>query len=88
MLCPHTSMDNCDCRKPKIALGMEAIRKFGCNKENSIMIGDQETDIEFGQRLGFRTVKLSKKKDNSRADLVCENWQIIFESIVGLKELK
>ncbi len=43
--CPHQDSDNCDCRKPKSGMILEAIKKFGIDVNKSIMIGDKERDI-------------------------------------------
>lgn len=52
--CPHTPEENCDCRKPKIGLGLRAIEKYGIDASASYMIGDHEKDMEFADNLGCR----------------------------------
>jgi len=58
LICPHTPDDNCDCRKPKTLLGEKAKSDFGINTEKSYYVGDQESDMEFGKKLGFKVVQL------------------------------
>ncbi len=54
--CPHDKQQ-CNCRKPLPGLFMQAADKFPeITAERSIMIGDSLSDIEFGRRLGMRTV--------------------------------
>lgn len=52
--CPHTPEENCDCRKPKIGLGLRAVEKYDIDVSGSYMIGDHDKDIEFARRLGCR----------------------------------
>ena len=56
--CPHSPDELCACRKPEIELGVKAIKNFNIDSTKSYMIGDMETDIEFGKALKFNTVKL------------------------------
>lgn len=57
--CPHTPEDHCSCRKPEIGMGIQAIMKYGINPHRSFMVGDHDKDIEFGKRLGCRSIKVS-----------------------------
>ena len=61
--CPHTPDENCKCRKPEIELGKVAISEFNIDVERSFYIGDQETDMEFAQRLGLKPILINQ--DNS-----------------------
>lgn len=58
--CPHLPEDECKCRKPEIGMGVEAIRKHNINTVASFMIGDSEKDMEFGKRLGCRSLQITK----------------------------
>ena len=51
--CPHTDSDQCDCRKPKPGLFLQAIDKFDVDCDNSWMIGDSERDIEAAVKAGI-----------------------------------
>jgi len=59
--CPHHPIDKCNCRKPKIQLGIDAINKHQINVAKSYMIGDMETDIQFGNSLKLKTGKIGLK---------------------------
>jgi D-glycero-D-manno-heptose 1,7-bisphosphate phosphatase len=61
--CPHSPINNCDCRKPGTALGVRAISEYRINVEKSYMIGDMDSDIEFGNSLNLTTIKINT--DNS-----------------------
>ena len=44
--CPHTSDENCNCRKPKIGMIQQSLNDFDIDLENSWLIGDKKSDIE------------------------------------------
>ena len=56
--CPHTQQENCNCRKPKTGLFEKAIRDFSINIKHSWLIGDEETDIIAGKKIGCNTIKI------------------------------
>lgn len=46
-ICPHRNEDNCNCRKPKPGLIIEAIKKWNIDEiDESFLIGDKLIDIE------------------------------------------
>lgn len=54
--CPHDK-NACTCRKPLPGMFEQALERFpDLSPESSIMIGDSLSDIEFGKRLGIRTI--------------------------------
>src|SRR5580765_8378675 len=54
--CYHDSADNCDCRKPKPGLLMEAARRWQFDLKQSIMIGDRWSDVAAGQAAGCLSI--------------------------------
>ena len=52
--CPHTSSDDCECRKPKPGMLMRAAEELGIDLEKSWMVGDTVTDLEAGWSAGAR----------------------------------
>ena len=58
--CPHTPEDHCSCRKPEVGMGLAAIAKHGIDPAKSFMVGDHEKDMEFGRRLGCRSIQVSE----------------------------
>ena len=63
--CPHhpnatleTYRQDCDCRKPKPGLIIQAAEAYSIDLSQSFMIGDRITDIIAGQRAGCRTILL------------------------------
>lgn len=51
--CPHTDSDDCECRKPKPGLFLQAIDKYDVDCDNSWMLGDSERDIEAAVAAGI-----------------------------------
>jgi histidinol-phosphate phosphatase family protein len=58
LICPHIPEDNCECRKPRIMLGTRAEIEFGVDLRKSFVIGDQESDMQFGKNLGCKVVQV------------------------------
>jgi D-glycero-D-manno-heptose 1,7-bisphosphate phosphatase len=65
--CPHGN-DECECRKPKPGMLLDAANQHGIDLSESWMIGDNETDIEAGSSAGCRTVRVSPDRPDTRAD--------------------
>lgn len=53
---------DCDCRKPKAGLFLQAAKDFNIDLSQSIMIGDSERDVEAGKNAGCK--KSIRIKDN------------------------
>ena len=47
----------CDCRKPKPGMLLEAAKKYNIDLTQSFMVGDDERDMEAGKRAGCKCVK-------------------------------
>ena len=57
--CPHLAAENCNCRKPNPGMIQQAIIDFPEIKvEDSYLIGDSDTDILAGNKMGLITVKV------------------------------
>ncbi len=61
--CPHYPNSKieeyaiaCDCRKPKTGMISQAQEKFDIDLENSYMIGDHYTDLEFASNAGIKSI--------------------------------
>ena len=44
--CPHSPDTNCECRKPKIGMIIQALNDFEIDLTNSWLIGDKQSDIQ------------------------------------------
>jgi len=55
-VCYHDDGEQCQCRKPKAGLLMEAMAEHGLDLARSYMVGDRWRDIDAGATAGCRTV--------------------------------
>jgi len=55
-VCYHDDSDNCNCRKPKPGLILQAMEKYGLDTSHSWMVGDRWKDIAAGQAAGLKTI--------------------------------
>jgi len=51
--CPHAPESNCECRKPKPGMLLEAIKKYNIDVDRAWMLGDNETDIIAANNAGI-----------------------------------
>jgi D-glycero-D-manno-heptose 1,7-bisphosphate phosphatase len=73
--CPHhESIDGvCDCRKPEPGMFLEAKKEYDLDMANSVMIGDNERDIEAAQRAGVgMNILLSTDASQSNANRIIQ----------------
>jgi D-glycero-D-manno-heptose 1,7-bisphosphate phosphatase len=54
--CPHTSEDNCECRKPRPGLLLRAAGDLGFRPQECIVVGDKPSDIDLGKAVGATTI--------------------------------
>ena len=55
-VCAHADSDNCQCRKPKPGMLLEAAAEWGIDLAQSYCIGDRWRDIEAGRAAGCLTL--------------------------------
>ena len=58
--CPHSPNSNCNCRKPKPGMLLEAKNMHNIDMQNSWLIGDKETDITAANYSGISNTILVK----------------------------
>lgn len=91
--CPHDKAE-CNCRKPLPGLFEQAAKDLpGISAASSVMIGDSSTDIEFGRRLGMRTIFIEGDPERRKpgaesarevADMTCSS---LYDAVNGLLEI-
>jgi len=66
-MCPHGPADNCECRKPKPTMLLQAAKEFDIDLANSWMVGDHESDVKAGLNAGTKAilVKTANKPEDS-----------------------
>jgi D-sedoheptulose 7-phosphate isomerase len=65
-VCYHSDGDNCDCRKPKPGLLLNAAQRHQINMAESFMVGDRWRDVEAGQNAGCRTILIDEGYDEKK----------------------
>lgn len=51
--CPHTNEDQCNCRKPKVGMFMQAVRDHGIRLERAVFVGDGFGDAQAAKTLNI-----------------------------------
>lgn len=83
---------NCECRKPRPGLLLQAAQDMGIDLSRSWMVGDGLTDIRAGKEAGCRTILLGRMKcelckfmdkENARPDFVATNLTEASQHILG-----
>jgi D-glycero-D-manno-heptose 1,7-bisphosphate phosphatase len=54
--CPHAPDAGCECRKPRSELFWRAAAELGFKPAEAVVVGDKASDIEFGHRVGVKTI--------------------------------
>ncbi len=60
--CPHSPEEGCRCRKPNNGMLLDAKDEFDIDLENSIMIGDKESDMKAAENAGIKERWLFQEK--------------------------
>jgi D-glycero-D-manno-heptose 1,7-bisphosphate phosphatase len=59
--CPHHKSEQCNCRKPKTGMFIEAMNDFpDIDPQMSVMIGDTISDMIFGKSSGLTTILITQ----------------------------
>lgn len=81
--CPHYKKGNiaeysvdCECRKPKTGMAMEAKNKYGLDLSRCYMIGDKKSDMEFGRGFGAKKVILMNSRLNQELCDAGEDFRV------------
>lgn len=54
--CPHVPEQACRCRKPEPGLVERAVNELALDPLASFVVGDNQVDVELGQRIGATTI--------------------------------
>jgi mannose-1-phosphate guanylyltransferase/phosphomannomutase len=75
----------CFCRKPGVKLYEDVINKFDPNLNLIFAVGDSQSDIEAGNKIGAKTYLISKttRKDNDKADFHVPDLEKAVDLIIG-----
>ena len=81
--CPHHPdigmppyRQRCHCRKPATGLIEEAVKELDLDPSQSVMIGDRWADIEFGRRVGAKTILVLTGYGKGEWEYFKEQWEV------------
>lgn len=92
--CPHYPKGKiskysitCHCRKPDVGLIEKACKEFSIDLKQSYLVGDRESDILAGQKIGIKTVLVesgygSSSLQNAIPNMICSNLQNAVSNII------
>ena len=69
-LCTHRSRDLCVCRKPKLGLWQAFLATIAFQIDDLWMVGDADSDIEFGNNIGARTIRVHSKWSDANPSML------------------
>jgi D-glycero-D-manno-heptose 1,7-bisphosphate phosphatase len=88
--CPHAPDAACNCRKPALDLLTRAAAELGFDPARAVVVGDKDSDVEFGRNAGATTILISADStaDASRVapDFTAPNLMSAARMIVSLHE--
>jgi D-glycero-D-manno-heptose 1,7-bisphosphate phosphatase len=85
-VCPHDSVDNCLCRKPRPGMLLDAANAHDIDLATSVMVGDRHRDIAAGRAAGCRTVFVDHRYTSEplpNADLIVRSLHEAVDWIIA-----
>jgi D-glycero-D-manno-heptose 1,7-bisphosphate phosphatase len=67
LVCPHDDVDDCECRKPKPGMLLEAMERFDIDRNRSFMVGDRWRDVAAGHAAGCRTIQVGSLDEGAQS---------------------
>lgn len=65
--CPHTPADDCECRKPRPGILLEARRDWDLDLPTCVLLGDSESDAAAGRAVGCDVLLAADDSQLARA---------------------
>jgi D-glycero-D-manno-heptose 1,7-bisphosphate phosphatase len=86
--CYHDGPDNCDCRKPRAGLLIQAQKRYNIDLSHSFMVGDRWSDIVAGAAAGCKTLLVATSY--SKAERCTPDYTVrdLPEAVELIKRLK
>lgn len=87
LVCAHGPDADCECRKPKPGLLLEAARRLGVRPAECVVIGDIGSDVDAARAAGARGVlvptPVTRKEEIARAQEVAMNLEQAVARVLG-----
>jgi D-glycero-D-manno-heptose 1,7-bisphosphate phosphatase len=75
-MCPHTPQDQCECRKPRPGMILQAERELSLDLSRSWMIGDALSDLQAGRAAGVGQLALVRTGRGAHHAQLAENTSL------------
>jgi imidazoleglycerol-phosphate dehydratase/histidinol-phosphatase len=72
LICPHVEADRCECRKPRMGLVMEYLRREKMDFLRSYVIGDRESDLQLAINMGINAIPFQNNWEKIASDLTSQ----------------
>lgn len=83
--CPHTSADQCNCRKPATGLFDEIMQRYGVNLKNVMAVGDSLKDLQAAVAVGaIPVLVLTGNGEKTRAAMEIPAHTQIFADLAAV----
>jgi D-glycero-D-manno-heptose 1,7-bisphosphate phosphatase len=87
--CPHAPDAGCRCRKPALGLMTQAAAELRFDPACAVVLGDKETDIEFGRNARAATVLIAARPPGQlrvRPDVIAANFTEAARAAAALRD--
>jgi D-glycero-D-manno-heptose 1,7-bisphosphate phosphatase len=84
-ICPHTSEDECSCRKPSPEMILDAAEDWNIDLGKSWMVGDRDSDVEAGLAAGCTTILIAPSS-RARAHFTASSFADAVNRILGASQ--
>lgn len=75
-ICPHTSEENCECRKPKTKMLTQIPKKYNIPLSDCFVIGDRWSDMTAGIAGGCRVILVKTGAGKDSVTTYKDKWDI------------
>lgn len=77
--CPHSPNQECECRKPKPKMILDAAKKYNIDLKNSIFIGDKHSDMQAALHagVGMKIIVANRSKIADKAVNTLKGLKIV-----------
>ena len=84
-VCEHTSEEDCDCRKPKPGMILNASKKHNIDLSQSFLIGDRYKDIESAHAAGCNSIFIDRKYSEKFPNKQIKSVSSFYEAAIFIK---
>jgi len=85
-VCPHGEADNCECRKPKPKLLLDAAREYDIDLASSWMVGDRPSDVMTGVNAGTKSILVKTGVPTVECDQAIATVPSLLEAVQYIAE--